>query len=55
MPWYVKSEEVKVPNVVGMSKEQASDLLSDNNLNVITEGPRYSEEFPIDHIIYQKA
>ena len=39
MPWYVKSEEVKVPNVVGMSKEQASDLLSDSNLNVIIEGP----------------
>ncbi|MCB9209893.1 MAG: PASTA domain-containing protein [Ignavibacteriales bacterium] len=54
MPWYVKSEEVKVPNVVGMSKEQAFDLLSESKLNVIIEGPRYSEEFPVDHIIYQK-
>lgn len=54
MPWYVDSEEVVVPNVIGKSKDEASLLLSDNNLNPILEGPRYSDDYPIDQIIYQR-
>lgn len=54
MPWYVDSEEVVVPNVIGKSNDEASLLLTDNNLNPVLEGPRYSDEYPIDHIIYQR-
>ena len=54
MPWYVESEEVVVPNLVGKSKDEAAQLLIENNLNPIVEGPRYSDDFPIDHIIYQR-
>lgn len=54
MPWYVDSEEVTVPNTIGLNKEEASKLLTDGKLNVVIAGPRYSDEYPIDHIIYQK-
>lgn len=54
MPWYVESEEVVVPSLVGKSKEEASQLLIENDLNPILEGPRYSDDIPIDHIIYQR-
>ncbi len=54
MPWYVESEEVVVPNLVGKSKDEASQLITENNLNPILEGPRYSDDIPIDHIIYQR-
>ena len=54
MPWYVDSEEVVVPNLIGKAKDEASDLISSNNLHPILEGPRYSDDYPIDHIIYQR-
>ena len=54
MPWYVESEEVVVPNLVGKAKDEASQLLIEKKLNPIVEGPRYSDDFPIDHIIYQR-
>ena len=54
MPWYVDSEEVFVPNVIGKSKDEASLLITDNNLHPILEGPRYSDDYPINHIIYQR-
>ena len=54
MPWYVDSEEVVVPNLVGKNKDEASKILLENRLNPIVEGPRYNDQYPIDHIIYQK-
>lgn len=54
MPWYVDSEEVVVPNLVGKNKDDASKILLENKLNPIVEGPRYNDQYPIDHIIYQK-
>ncbi len=54
MPWYVDSEEVVVPNVIGKSKDEASLLLTDRKLSPILEGPRYSDDYPIDQIIYQR-
>jgi len=54
MPWYVDSEEVVVPNLVGKNKEDASKILIENGFNPIVEGPRYNDNFPIDHVIYQK-
>lgn len=54
MPWYVESEEFIVPNVIGIDKEEASKILTENKLNPIIEGPRYSETYPANKIIYQK-
>ena len=54
MPWYVDSEEVTVPNTIGLDKEEASIILTESKLNVVIAGPHYSDEFPVDHIIYQK-
>jgi eukaryotic-like serine/threonine-protein kinase len=54
MPWYVNSVEVVVPNTVGINRDEATKILLDSNLNAIVEGPRYSDEFPIDQVIYQK-
>jgi serine/threonine-protein kinase len=28
--------------------------LEENKMNAIIEGPRYSDEYPVDHVIYQK-
>ena len=54
MPWYVDSEEVVVPSLVGKSKIEAESILEDSSLNPIFSEPRYSDEYPTDHIIYQK-
>jgi len=54
MPWYVDSKEIVVPNLIGKHQDEAVNLLEDNSLNPIVSGPRYSDEFPIDHVIYQK-
>lgn len=53
MPWYVESKELVVPNLVGKTKTEAEKILLDLKLNPIVEGPRYSDEYPIDHIIFQ--
>ncbi len=54
MPAVVNSKEVTVPNLVGIQKDEAGKILKDINLQVIYEGPRYNEKFPIDHVIFQK-
>lgn len=54
MPWYVESTELVVPNLIGSEKEEALKILSDNKLNPIVEGPRYSDDIPLNHVLYQK-
>jgi len=54
MPWYVENNEVTVPDIIGKNKEEAAQVLLDHKLNAIFEGPRYSDEFPVDHVIYHK-
>lgn len=54
MPLYVKSEEIQVPEVIGLSKEEASEILNDNDLVASFETTRYSEKIPRDHVIFQK-
>ena len=54
MPWYVESEEVVVPSLVGKSKLEIESILEDSSLNPIFSEPRFSDEYPADHIIYQK-
>ncbi len=54
MPWYVDNEEVVVPDVVGIQKEDAKKLVEESKLNVILEGPKFNDQIPKDHIVYQK-
>jgi serine/threonine-protein kinase len=54
LPYVVKADENKVPNVVGMHKDQAIQTLKDLNLNPIVQTARYDEKFRRDHVIFQK-
>lgn len=53
MPWYVSAEEVVVPDFVGQTKESAIQALKDLGLKPIEQGPKYDENIPKDHIIFQ--
>ena len=52
LPWYVESEEVAVPDLVGKNKDVAISILKGLGLNPIIEGPRYDEKFEKDNVIY---
>ena len=54
LPYYVSAEELKVPNVVGMNKDQAIRVLSKMNLNPVIQTSRYDERFGKDQVIFQK-
>ncbi|MBI1933539.1 MAG: PASTA domain-containing protein [Ignavibacteriales bacterium] len=54
MPLYVEGDEIEVPDVIGLSQEEAAEILDDNGLVAAFEGPRYSEKIPKDHVIFQK-
>jgi len=54
MPAYVHREEVKVPNVVGMTYEQGKLILEQNGLEPIFGGERYDTKYPKGTIILQK-
>ncbi|MCF8260365.1 MAG: PASTA domain-containing protein [Melioribacteraceae bacterium] len=54
MPWLVSSPTTIVPNVVGMSKEQALNLIVESDLNPIEEGIKFDEKFKKGDIIFQK-
>ena len=53
MPWYVKSDEKTVPNLVGLDKSEAEKMVLQNDMEPIFEVPRYSDDFPADHVIFQ--
>lgn len=46
MPWLVTSEEIVVPNVIGLDKDKAFQMLSNLNLNPVIQGPRYDNTNP---------
>lgn len=56
MPWYVSSEEVTVPNFVGMDKNRAQEMLEALNLEPVIIGPKYDNNNPLpkDHILRQR-
>ncbi|MEG8947373.1 PASTA domain-containing protein [Rosettibacter firmus] len=54
MPYYVSGDELKVPNVIGMHKDKAIELLRDLNLNPIITTSRYDEKYDKDYVIFQK-
>lgn len=54
MPWYVDKEEVVVPNFVGIHKDSTESIAKEHSLQVIFEGPRYSDNYPENYILFQK-
>ena len=53
MPAYVDAVEVKLPNFIGMNKEEAVQILDSLNLKPVLEGPRYDARFNIDEVLFQ--
>jgi len=53
MPFYVKGEEVTVPNVTGMTYEQAQVVLKNAGLEPINGGERYDSKYPKGTVILQ--
>ncbi|HZW38147.1 MAG TPA: PASTA domain-containing protein [Ignavibacteriaceae bacterium] len=54
LPWYVSSDELIVPNVIGMSTEQAITVLDDLDLEPIVADTTYDEKLPVGSIMLQK-
>jgi len=54
MPSIVDKPVVTVPDFVGMKKDSAIKILDSLNLVPVLEGPRYSNQFPKDYVIFQK-
>ena len=54
MPSVVEAPEVKMPNVVGLQKEDAIKTLTQLNLTPIEVGPRYDSRFEVGEVIFQK-
>ncbi|OGU33759.1 MAG: hypothetical protein A2068_02910 [Ignavibacteria bacterium GWB2_35_6b] len=52
LPWYVSSEEIVVPDLVGKDKNEAVEILEDLGLNPILQEPRFDERFKKDRVIY---
>lgn len=53
MPWYVSADEVVVPDYVGQPKDSAVAAMTKLGLEPVQEGPKYDENIPKDHIIFQ--
>ncbi len=54
LPSYVSEEEIAVPDVIGLHKDEAIEILKTKNLNPVLIGPRYDEKFKADEIMFQK-
>ena len=54
MPWYVDAKEVKLPNLVGLHKSEAENILKNLHLTVKEKGPVFDPNFAIDHVIFQR-
>lgn len=54
MPLYVSGSESKVPNVIGLNKNEAINLLEKSNLVPIIQTTRYDERYGKDNVIFQK-
>ncbi len=54
LPFYVSGKELKVPNVVGMNKDRAIEILKDADLIPIVKTSRYDEKYKKDQVVFQK-
>ncbi|MBU2494810.1 MAG: PASTA domain-containing protein [Bacteroidetes bacterium] len=52
LPWYVASDEVTVPDLVGKNKDEAVEILQNIGLNPIVEEPRFDERYKKNDVIY---
>ncbi|MGK9475936.1 PASTA domain-containing protein [Melioribacter sp. OK-6-Me] len=53
MPYLVSADEYQVPNVVGLHKNKAIEIIERSNLEPIINRSRYDEFYPKDHVIFQ--
>lgn len=54
LPWYVTSEEVIVPNVVGLHESEAFETLLKEGFKPVITDTSFAENFPKDNIFLQK-
>ncbi len=54
LPLYVKGSETIVPNVIGMNKEKAINLLESLNLTPVIQTTRFDDKYGKDNVIFQK-
>lgn len=54
LPWYVTSEEVIVPNVVGKHGTEAIEILIKEGFKPVISDTSFAEKFPKDNIFLQK-
>lgn len=54
LPWLVSSDPIKVPKVVGLSKDNAKKLLIAKGLNPVEVGTRFDDNIPKNHILFQR-
>jgi serine/threonine-protein kinase len=54
MPSFVEANEVIVPNVVGLKKDKAIEMIEELNLTPIVVGSRYDGKYKINEVIFQK-
>lgn len=54
LPWYVSSEEVVVPSVIGMHETEAITILKSAGFKAMLSDTSHAENFPKDHIFLQK-
>ncbi len=54
MPLIIRGGEVNTPNVIGINKEKAFELIEDSGLTPVIETTRYDEKYGKDKVIFQK-
>lgn len=54
MPSVVEANELILPNIVGLNKNEAIKIIEDLNLTPIVVGPSYDARYKIDEVIFQK-
>jgi len=54
LPIFVSADEYSVPNVVGMNKNEAINILTELNLSPIVATSRFDEKYKKDEVIFQK-
>lgn len=54
LPLYVSGTELNVPNVVGMQKDKAVELLEDLDLVPIVQTARFDDKMKKDYVLFQK-
>ena len=54
LPWIVSSEPIKVPKVIGLSKDDAKKILIAKGLNPVEVGTRFDDKIPKNYILFQR-